>query len=641
MEPLKTPIETNRRIEKERYLQTIAPIQPLTVDTQETKETNLQHSKSKRFVVIGITTISILFGIFIAMLFLFLTSIDLAFFKITLYGTVVDAESQLAIPNASISLLSGEQTTTNEDGIFTIGNLVPGKTEIEVSAEGFSAINEEISITRSFLNYSVNQKFELVSATRANITGKLVGFSRGYSFIDDTLQIGDETISINSDGSFRFQGELVGDVKLLFTSPNFKDIDRNITLRAGTNTIPDINLEPAGDIVDSLKSYITEEIVTDVTFQVEGVPQQNIKIDTEAGIFEIIDLVIDREYKLRVIANGFETRDYTITIKQGLNELFGFELVESGSTAFGMIPANENSFQIFYSDFDGKDLTQQTNLLNLNPSAIDYVPGNNFILYASEFERIRSNLGNYIRLIYSINPSTGIRQNVTTNTKDLGIVVPNFRAAKALNISRSALDFNTTNIEVMDLSGNNRKQLYSLANNDTVLNGIINDQGSIAAVTVSNAGQTKLIRIDINTGNTEIIAEQRNVELYSISPDGNRILFGSTNTSTTFLDLLMHDKQRSETRIIMTNSNGNNYQFKNNSNSEFFYWSTRAALTNIFAYNIETGTEQQISRLGSDVQIRRIYQQGAFLFYVTNNGLYVINPENPKNYKLVIEGEIF
>lgn len=643
MESLKTPIETNRRIEKERYLQEINPTQPYSIVPIERNEKPVPpaRTRSKRIIMIGITIASVFFGIFIALLFLFLTNIDIVFFKITLQGTVIDAESKQVIENASISLISGEEAKTNMNGVFSIGNLIPGKTEIEISAVGYSSFKAEMSITRSFLTYVINQKFELTSTTRSDISGKLVGFAKGYSFINDILQINDKVLPIQSDGSFSFKGDLVGDATLQFKSVNFKDINKQINVKAGSNTIPEIILEPAGDITDSLKSYITEEIVKDVTFQVEGVTQENIKIYPEKGIFEITDLIIDREYKLRVSAKGYETRDYSVTIKQGVNDLFGFALVESGSTAFGMIPNGENSFQIFLSDFDGYDKVQHTNLINLNPTAIDFVSGNNSILYSSEVERIRSNLGSYVRLIYSINPTTGVRQNVTTNTKDLGMVVPNFKAAKALNISRSAQDYNVINIEVMDLNGNSRKQLYSLANGDNVLNGILNDQGTIAAVTITNAGQTKLIRIDINTGNTQIIAQEKSIELYAISPDGNRILFGSTSTSTTFLDLSMHDKQKSETRSVMTNADGNNYQFKTDSNTEFIYWSKRADKTNIYSYNIETGTENQISRIGGELQIHRIYQQGKLVFYATNKGLYVINPAIPQSYKLVVEGEVF
>lgn len=66
----------------------------------------------------------------------------------TLVGSVVDASSYEGIAGAEVAVADmGMSTTTDENGAFTIENLVEGTFTIKVDADGYIAAEEEVEIT--------------------------------------------------------------------------------------------------------------------------------------------------------------------------------------------------------------------------------------------------------------------------------------------------------------------------------------------------------------------------------------------------------------------------------------------------------------------------------------------------------------
>jgi hypothetical protein len=276
---------------------------------------------------------AVIFGLVISFYLLFfiltLANLDTKVFKVSLSGVVTDRFSKLPIENVSIQIDNKEYAKTNSKGAFSISNLELGKINIKVIASNYDEVNQEIEITRSFMNYTQIQNFDLVSSTIAALKGSFINFDSNYSFLNDSLFVNDNRINIQKDGTFFVQDIAVGLAKLTFQSSSFKDIELNFEIDKGANILEAINLEKTGDIVGTFKSYVREDIATDSTISIDNVTQDKINI-LENGDFRVKDLEIGKTYKVFIESKGYLSRTYSSTIRQGENALKDFRLVENG-----------------------------------------------------------------------------------------------------------------------------------------------------------------------------------------------------------------------------------------------------------------------------------------------------------------------
>lgn len=552
-----------------------------------------------------------------------LMNLDAGLSKITFAGHTLDKEGKTPIKNAQISI-NGQTATTNEQGEFSIPGLESKEYQVEVKATGYRSINEKVNISKFLFDFTSRKDYLLESTDKASVKGKVVSPS---PLQDEKLKIGDITIPIKADGTFESSDVVVGSNELIFESVNFKDIKDTIEIKKGENEIAAITLEAAGDITGSLKSWVKEDLALKTKFYIENVLVEQVEQDKD-GNFSIKDLDVDRTYKIRIEAEGYNTREYSYKIKKGINQFFDLRIVEKGIVSF--YTGDSSNVSLSTSDYDGFNQAKINQLDTYKPTNALLIPNENLIYFQSDIDRTSGDFST-ISLVYTFSITDKKVTKITQNTTKLGNLIPNFAAKKMLNITRAFNGgSNSYKLEIMDLTGNNRKKI-SEGNNLEFTNMVISDNGE--TVYYSESGNPKIYTSTGDVIQTLNINGIRNV--YTISQDGSRMIINKRNSSTGLADLAMYDIKSKELRTLKENLDGFGYQFINNSNDKIVYIANREGKDNIYSLQLSNNTETKITNVPADYTIGSIFQLNSLLFYRTNNGLFVLDLTKPINLKLV------
>ncbi|MCA9386968.1 carboxypeptidase regulatory-like domain-containing protein [Candidatus Dojkabacteria bacterium] len=583
-------------------------------------------------------TLLIIASLFIVCIFsslvIYFAKADLLVFSYSVSGVVSD-QSSVSIPDAEITLNNEVLSKSNVDGSYTISNLDEGRYEFIVKRDGYVDRTVTIDIKRSFFKYNFKRNITLSNAANAGLTGKFITNDPSYKFVDDRITINDDqSYNINDDGTFQLEKIPSGEITFKFKSKNFKDINEKITLSPDTNTLADIELTPAGDIEETLNSYVIESIVSDINVTGESIEQNNVLVD-ENKLF-INDLDVNKTYKIRISASGYETREYELNISQGTNKLPNFKLVEEGQALFRA--KFDKNFQFYQADFDGADLSQLINT-DTESKSFYYNSNENAVYIASEQDRLNGILGARIPLIYLFDLNTNSFQKITTLTEGLGAIFPQYKAQKIVNITSDDRRSSKRIVEIRDFVGNITKPVETTVGIDYINVKLSSDSKYLATLTQSSDDSTSLNFINLDLNKKNVISSADNLELYEISESGKRVLFSANRSSQNFTDLLIYDRDTNEIRTLLVDERGSDYQFYMGSDDLIIYWDTIQGQTDVFMFNIENNKNTKLTNLSALDSIKKIYQQSDYLFYITNRGLYIMDINNPKSNKLVLNGE--
>lgn len=461
------------------------------------------------------------------------------------------------------------------------------------------------------------------------MTGKLVSTDPTYQFLDDKILIGDKSYSVKIDGTFEISNLKTGTIDFVFSSINFKDIEQEVELKGGKQDLGEITLSPAGDIVAEAISYVREDIVSDLKITVEGVPSSQISID-EAGQIRIKDLEVARKYKVRTEKDGYHTRDYEVSVNQGENPIFNYKLVESGR--FPFIRKISNRDQLVVADFDGLNPLQLTQDTKSPQAEFSF---ENVVFYFTTRDNVSSNIGGTAYTTYVANVDGGNPQRVTEDTANLGRQIPNFAAQKIANVRRGASQTARV-LEVMSLEGLNRVTIHQI------------EKGAFDDVSISDDGKVIYFHVQDTQANTKglyravigqspaKVLEKDNVQIYSVSGDGNLVLYSARNAASGLQDLFLYNVATGQDTTIKQAFTGKQYQFVRNANDFVVYSDMKDGASNVFQLALPTNTETKLTNFtGSAEGIEAVYQQMGFLVYQTNKGIYLMDVAKPKVGKLV------
>jgi len=610
---------------------------PILLDKPLNKVAVNRQPRNKNILKIILIPVLCFITLIILVTIFSITNIDTKFIKINLYGRIIDKTTSQPISNAKIIFNNNVIGQSDKDGNYLTQGLELGKITIEVKANGYEDFQTEVSINRSLLDYKTKLDISLSSSEVGQLYGKFITGNDNYSFLNDALTVNDQNIKINSDGTFVINEIKIGNASLKFKSINFKDLDQSLNIVLGNNKIEPIKLQPAGDITGVLKSWIKEDLVLNTQFYVENIIQNQVEI-TQDGKYFIRDLDVNKLYKIRVTAQGYKNKDYQVTIKQGLNELFDFKLVENGSVVYQTASSeNREGNQFTMSDFDGRSPTILFNN-NTNRSGVlskeFYYSTENKLYFLSDTNDYRSSLQGILLTPYSIDLASGELKSLITNSDNLGILYPNYVAKRMINITTlNNSGGNDRVLQLMDLTGENRSQITSDSNGN-YLNLLLSDNGK-ALVYENNGSKKGLFRYSVDDNTNTLISQSINNKVFDISEDSKKVLFARQNNSTGLTDLVIYDSVSSDVRVLKENFDGKQYRFIKGDNNKIIYFAHREDRDNIFIITIDQNRDDKISTLGPEYTVKYVYQQSGFIFYLTNRGLFIIDYKKPKNFKLV------
>src|SRR5260221_4219983 len=137
--------------------------------------------------------------------------------------------------------------------------------------------------------------------------------------------------------------------------------------------------------------------------------------------------------------------------------------------------------------------------------------------------------------------------------------------------------------------------------------------------------------------NVKNVATNKEIAVFDSTEDGTKVLATRVNTNSDLKDLVIYNLTTKETRTLRENFDGNHSQFVKGNNDKIVYFAKRNGGWNIYTFAIDESKEDRISNLTSDYTVNFIYQESNLLFYATSKGLLVLDINNPKNFKTVVD----
>lgn len=580
-----------------------------------------------------------IFGVFSAILvscmtifaIIYFSGVDTKIVSVNLKGFVYD---DLATPIQSAKIEIGDKfVETNANGFFQISNLELGEQTIKITADEFDVLERNINITRGMFRYDNNLDFSLSPSNFGNLIGKLIVKDEAYDFKDSIIKIGADEYKIGLDGTFNIKRVPIGNTEFVFTSSSYRNIKRQISITKGRNVLQDIELSPSGTIVGNLVSYVKEDPVVGIQITVTNVPDENIMINERDNMFVISDLIVGNQYDIRIVAPGYETKEYSVNLKQGTNTLFDIKFVEAG-TAVYTIREDRTDFLV-RSDFDGSNMQKLFEIREFSPEStyLDHV--NNTVFFLSDYERLASTLNRRVKLMYEYDLSTNAVRRVSNNYGSLNQVTPIYSANVLVNINPSGRNNAKTTVDITNYDGNLLSTGREIEGR-TVRSVLVDDSLKYLVTLEENSNRERFLAVtNLSSRNSSEAFSSNSLELFDIDNQGNRILFTSTDTSTQFRTLYMFDTRTSEIRVLQNDARGQMYQFKKGSDDEIIYMDIRNQKSGIYMFRISNNVNTRLFEVRANEPISNFYQQGNYILYTSNNSLYITDYEKPIAYKLV------
>lgn len=596
----------------------------------------------KKIYKYSLILFTIIFVPFVIYLVLFFSNLDSQIIQPTISLRFLDDETKTPIEGIEVLINSVNIGKSDQNGRVNHSISQFGENTIQTVSLDYKNYENKINFSKQLFNYNYSQDIYLQTSLTGKIIGSFKGAPANYRYYEDDLKLGDQEISIKNDGTFVVEKSKVGNQKLTYSSINYKDVELAIDVKPEENTIPAIELIPAGDIIGTLESWVRGDFVLDTKFEIENILSNQINIAND-GNFRIKDLEVGRTYKIRTTATGYNQRDYELKVSQGNNELFGFRMVESGRTTYWQSIPKESKEGLYVADYDGANAVQlSTRNFSSNIDYDFYNPLDKKIYFYSDKERIRAE-SSTAKLIYTIDANSGEEQRITTeNLNVFENVYPNYIANKIAAIYQfRQSSTNETRLVATDLSGANLVSAKTTTT-ENISDIKISDDGKFLFYKLSDKSSNStnlpiLHRFDLNTKTTQSFAQRKEPTIIDSSADGQKVIFSFINETSNFRDFALYDFQTNETRTIYEDIDSKNIQFLNSNNDKIIYYATREGRNNIYTYTISENRTDRITNLPVTDKLGNLYQQGNLAYYITDKGLFVIDILKPKNLSKVVD----
>lgn len=574
----------------------------------------------------------------VSILVVYFAKLDLEITSIQLEGNIISSLNGEPVEGVTI-VANNSEVTSNASGNFTIEGLKDGELRVSFIGEDYVGTTILVDIRRNFLDYSQNIEVVLDPAGVGIVTGQLISPDENALGIRGALSIADEPVRLSLDGSFTSDPLPIGMQRLEFFSDSFSPLDQIVEVRPGRTDIGEINLSTAATIRQDLISYVREDPVTEgVEIIAQNIRPEQILIDIENSFFEITNLEEGVTYSIRVTADGYQTRDYMVTAKSGLNVIPNFRLVEEGTAHYAIEEPGDDGRQIHKADYDGTNIERLTNVEELDPFNVYIDSEANQIYFQSEYERIRATTSGRVPMAYILNLENNDISRAIESEVELGFIVPSYQSSRYLNISRESGRNGNEFMEIV-LANGIRERIIEF-NVGSVVQAVISPGGEYVYYVFreSSVGSEQLWRYNVESGELRNILENQTIRIFDVTESGSRALIETSGSN--FLELQLYDDITSEFKTLLRNSTGTRYQFREGSISTVYYLDPRGGTTDIFSINVDSLVETKVTTTTPRGEVEHFYQQLGLIYYTADGSLFVLDPDKPRMYKKVVDGNV-
>lgn len=587
----------------------------ITKEIKSIESDAVQKKNTKKLVkALIITGIMGILLIIIAIL-VFVFKLDGLLLPSSVSGTIMDYASR-PLEGAKVCVHTS-CTTTDNNGVFSIYNLVYGKFELSIEHDNFFPFKEEIFLVRG-------QELKFNKELSAKGMGELKGLIKTKDGNDINIEglqvlVDDRVITHNTDATFTHKGLPKGKYTLTVKTPEYLDYKSEINIESGMNDLGVILLDPAMDIYFTTVDWFTNQVIANA-----GVKAGEMEYWSDLdGKFIIQDLVVSSEYTLTIDKEEYNQKKVELkNLKQGKNIVEDQKMTIKGRVLF---ISNRTGNQNIYSvDFDGSNETTLTSNSGQNYELI-YSKDFKTAYYLSTQDGVKNSYGSIIPLPYSINVTNGSTYKLAkTNYSDYGSLGSyNYTSMKRTFVKY--MDMGKNEFYYGNLDGGNTKLIGFLQGGYAGSPAVSNDGKYILFTwsdyyTTDNSG-IYYLSTENNQLKKVLTTKQSSAAVRSISNDSQKAIAEVyDNTSQKWDIWAINVSNGSSTRLTNSTTQEVNAIYSPD-NRHILYMSNRDGSTNLFRLDANGTNEMMLTKTGKVTSF--IAGPNNTILFVNENSLWI------------------
>jgi len=193
-------------------------------------------------------------------------------------GRVTDAEGHsLAGAHVEVATgLSARSVETNEEGRYTLPELLPGGYVVRASKEGYASRTADITVTAGGVA-SLNFELSRNEPARGRLRGRITN-AEGAGIAGATVQVLEgPSVVTNAEGNYEMDGVTAGERSVRISREGYQVATRTgVVIHAGETTTLDVRLErvaPTGRLVGVIRDAGTQAVIAGAVVKVLEGPQ--------------------------------------------------------------------------------------------------------------------------------------------------------------------------------------------------------------------------------------------------------------------------------------------------------------------------------------------------------------------------------
>ncbi|MBN1331462.1 carboxypeptidase-like regulatory domain-containing protein [Candidatus Dojkabacteria bacterium] len=592
--------------------------------------------KTTRIAIWSVFVLGLLCSIAIPVILIF--KLDSIIFPSSLDGQVYDYEN-ISIEEARVCI-GNKCTNTDSNGEFSLANLTYGKNTIEISQQGYETATMIVNLKRG-ANF---KEFEMQIAGRRDFIGVLnLEKNKGKVVEDDLiLNLGEnsEPIIVGDDGSFEVKNVEITTERVKIQSPNYKDIEVEVDVSQLVIDLGTRTLEVAGDITFDCTDWLSQIVIEDLkisgTINEEEI--ETINYEQRQAECYIKDLELKDRASLQVVKDGYITKNIEVgSVEQGKNFQEDLQMVREGKLVY--TSNRTGNEQIYIANYDGSEEQLLTGNTGRNYSPY-FDEANNVVYFLSNRDGKKDDDGDIVDLVYKVDVLTKKITKISSNEyndNDGNIGAYNLRAGKRAFVKEHPDYPDTYQMWFGNIDGTGNKQLAHTSENESTYFYSISDDGKYVLFQgyYPDSSRNGLYLMNTTNLDKDRIYEPNNEEnkygeIIEFSSDGKMAMIRERTPQGSDLFIRIFNKGE---LIKITNTASYEYSPRFSDNSEFVsFVSNRDNKSDIYVVDLSNKEETKITSNG---KVDNAFWRDGLLFFSKEDDLWVIDPQNPENERLV------